>query len=562
MTDEPMIEQGEATPPQSRNRWIGMALLSVGVAMIIVDATIVNVAIPSIIRDLKIPITTAEWVNTMYALVFAALLIAVGRVGDLVGRRKMFAIGIALFVVASMLAGIAPSGAVLLAARFLQGIGGAIILPSTLSSVNAIFRGRERAIAFGIWGSVIGGMAAFGPLLGGWLTTAASWRWAFYINLPIGLVVLLGTFRFVPETRDEHAVLGFDLGGVLTSAVGLGLLVFGLIEGQTYGWWRPDREFHVGPVNWNVDGISPIPVAFVLSAVLLAAFLVIESRRRAAGKVVLLDFALFRIKAFRYGNIAALIVSLGELGLIFVLPLFLQSVLGYSALRTGEELMFLAAGAFVAGPTAAQFALRFGSRPVVAIGMATEAAAIALIGVVLSTTVTGPELAPFLFLYGLGVGLATAQLTNVILVDVPQRESGQASGTQSTFRQVGSALGIAILGTILVVTLGSQTRARLSEVPMLPLQAVDGISTAVQDSAGAILTNPCSFAPNPTQCTPDTVKPIVDPIREAFVAAAKRVAAVGTIFVLGGVVATLLLPKRPPIGRERAEAAGGPSTDL
>ena len=173
-----------------RRRWLGLVALTLGVAMIIVDATIVNVAIPSIIRDLRIGITQAEWANSIYSLVFAALLISVGRVGDVTGRRRVFISGLLVFLGASLITALAPSGTVLLAGRLLQGVGGALILPSTLSIVNATFRGRERAIAFGIWGSVIGGMAALGPLAGGWFVTNLSWRWAFYVNLPIGALAL------------------------------------------------------------------------------------------------------------------------------------------------------------------------------------------------------------------------------------------------------------------------------------------------------------------------------------------------------------------------------------
>ena len=240
-------------------------------------------------------------------------------------------------------------------------------------------------------------------------------------------------------------------------------------------------------MKWPFDSISIVLPAIAAGVLLLAAFLAIERRRGRAGRTVVVDLALFRLRSFRNGNLAALVVSLGEFGLIFVLPLFLQSVLGYSAFRTGVVLVALASGAFVAGGPAATLARRYGSRPVVLAGMAAEAAGLLATVPLLSTSATGWTLAGPLFLYGIGVGLATAQLTNAILVDVPPEASGQASGIQSTFRQVGSALGIAILGTMLIVGLGTRTAARLEEVPGLPPEAQQGITTAVRESAGAIL---------------------------------------------------------------------------
>ena len=537
-----------------RGRWIGLAFLSLGVAMIIVDATIVNVAIPSIIRDLDISIATAEWVNTIYALVFAALLITLGRAGDLLGRRRLFIAGVTLFVAASLVAGRAPNGGLLVLARTVQGIGGATILPATLSSVNATFTGRDRAIAFGVWGSVIGGMAAVGPLLGGWLTTAHSWRWAFYINVPIGLAAVLGALRFVPETRDERAGRGADLPGIATSVLGFGGLVFGLIEGQSYGWISPTRPFTVAAWDWPLDGVSVVLAAFALAVVMMLTFVVVERRRRAAGRFVLLDFALFRIRSFALGNVAAVIVSLGEFGLLFVLPLFLQGVLGYSAFRTGLVFLALASGAFVAGPGAAGLAQRFGPRPVVSLGMALEATAILGIGLTTSTASTGWSLAPWLLVYGIGVGLATAQLTNVILADVPPRESGQASGVQSTARQVGSALGIAILGTALVVSLSSATTRRLADVQGLPPAAAAQITTIVRESGGtaiaALRTQPGAEA-------------VVTEVDLAFVEAFRRVAFLASVFVALGFLASLALPNEhqadaPRAPTDRADVVAAP----
>jgi EmrB/QacA subfamily drug resistance transporter len=511
-----------------RKRWLGLVALTIGVAMIIVDATIVNVAIPSIIRDLGIGITQAEWANSIYSLVFAALLISVGRVGDVTGRRRVFVWGLVVFLAASLITALAPSGTILLLGRFLQGVGGALILPSTLSIVNATFRGRERAIAFGIWGSVIGGMAALGPLAGGWFVTNLSWRWAFYVNLPIGALALAGAFLFVDESRDPDARPGWDPPGVLLSTMGFLGVVFGLIEGQTYGWWTAQQDF----LGLSPGGLSVIPFAFALGVLSLAGFVLVEQRRALAGRPVLVDFSLFRIPTFRYGNVAVLIVGLGELGLVFVIPLFLQSVLGLSAFDTGLVLTALAGGAFLAGGLAALLTRHIGPHRVVQLGLAIEVVGIVAVGLTFSADRPAWAFCPQLFVYGIGVGFATAQLTSLILADVPRAQSGEGSGIQSTSRQVGSALGIAILGTALTTGLASGTRAGLEAVPSIPPSQRAAITAAVEQSGGAVLP---AFRRSPQ------LQPAVAPVEEAFVASARRAAFIAAAFVLVGLAAAFRL---------------------
>ncbi len=462
-SDHPLNAGGPAD--QGRGRWFGLAMLSLGVAMIIVDATIVNVSVPTIIRELNLDGTAAEWVNSIYALVFAALLITLGRFGDVLGRRAMYLAGLVVFMAASLVAGLAPSGEILILARLFQGVGGAMILPSTQSILNTNFRGRERAIAFGVWGGVIGGVAALGPLLGGWLTTYESWRWAFFINIPIGIIALLGTIRYIRESRDPDAKAGFDPVGFVLITFGLGAIVFGLIEGYTYGWWTPTKPFTVLGWTWPLESISIIPFLIAGGLAALAVFAVVEIRRKRAGRFFLFDFDLWRYRAFRFGNLAGTTVSLGEFGLLFVLPLFLQAVVGYDAFETGLVFLSLAVGSFVAAPLAATLTRRFGGRRVVTTGMALEAVGILSTTLLISTSVTGVQLLLPLFVYGIGVGFATAQLTSIVLSDVPVRESGLASGTNSTVRQVGSAMGIAILGTVLFTVLGTGVRDRFAEIP-------------------------------------------------------------------------------------------------
>ncbi|TXK18739.1 DHA2 family efflux MFS transporter permease subunit [Homoserinibacter sp. GY 40078] len=463
----------------ARTRWLGLVVISIAVALIIVDSTIVNVAIPSVVDDLGISSTEVQWVQESYTLVFASLLLVFGTLADRVGRRRMLLLGVTLFALASVAAALAPSGELLIASRVIQGFGGAMILPATLSLLNATFTGRERGIAFAVWGSTIGGMAAVGPLLGGWLTTYFSWRWAFGINLPLGILIVVGALIVVRESKAPDAGR-IDLVGALLSVVLFTSLVFGLIEGRTYGWWTSADV----PEFWTL-GVSPIPFAFALALAALIAFIAWGVHRQRQGRSTMIALSLFRLTSFRNGNIAALIVSLGEFGVILSLPLWLQNVLGYDALQTGFVLLALAGGSFIASGFAGASSGKVAPVWVVRAGLASEIVGLVIIGLVIATDTPWWQIALGLLVYGFGVGLATAQLTGVVLVDVPVEQSGQASGTQSTSRQVGSALGIAILGTVLFTSLGAQLDDRLPD--QLTGDARQQVVDLVVDSAGAAI---------------------------------------------------------------------------
>ncbi|CAN5257655.1 DHA2 family efflux MFS transporter permease subunit [soil metagenome] len=461
-------------------RWLGLVFISIAVALIIVDSTIVNVAIPSIVDELGITSTEVQWVQETYTLVFASLLLVFGTLADRFGRRRLLLIGVVIFALASVLAALSADGTLLIASRTLQGVGGAMILPASLSIINATFRGRDRAIAFAVWGSTIGGMAAVGPLLGGWLTTYFSWRWAFGINVPLGVIIVIGVLVFALESRE--APRRVDIVGALLSVVLFASLVFGLIEGRSYGWFFSDTP----PSFWTWD-VSPIPFAFLLALLALAAFVAWGLRRQRRGESTMLAFGLLRIPSFRNGNIAALIVSLGEFGIILSLPLWLQNVLGYDALQTGFVILALAIGSFVASGFAGAFGNRIAPVLIVRVGILAEILGLVMVALAISPSAEWWQIVPGLFVYGFGVGCATAQLTGVVLKDVPVEQSGQGSGTQSTSRQVGSALGIAILGTVLFTSLGSGLQARLDERAEIPASASSQIVDLVVDSSGTAI---------------------------------------------------------------------------
>lgn len=514
-----------------RRRWLGLVVISFGVSLIIVDSTIVNVAVPSIIDDLGITSTQAQWVQEVYTLVFAALLLVLGRLADQWGRRRLFALGALVFGLSSILAATAGSGEALIGARALQGVGGAMMLPTSLSLLNATFRGRERGIAFGIWGATIGGAAALGPLLGGWLTTSFSWRWAFGINIPLTALVIAGLYLLVAESREPSAGRGIDVGGAVLSALGFGAVVFALVEGRTYGWLTTtSTELSLGGWTWPWS-VSPVPVAFVLGVLALVAFVLVEKRRNADGRAAMLDLSLFSIASFRNGNIAAAIVSLGEFGLLFALPLWFQNVRGYSAFDTGLVLLALAAGSFVASGLGAALGRRRTPVFIVRLGIVLEIVGIAGIALLLRVDTGWLVTAPLLFVYGVGVGFATAQLTGVVLADVPVERSGQGSGTQSTSRQVGSAFGIAILGTILFTVLGARLDADLADQGV-PEQARTQVVEAVKGSAGAVIP---SLAADPA-----TEQAAAD-ARQALTDATRVSAATAAVFLLLGLGASFSL---------------------
>ncbi|WP_295127120.1 DHA2 family efflux MFS transporter permease subunit [uncultured Leifsonia sp.] len=468
----------------TRTRWLGLAAISVAVSLIIVDSTIVNVAIPSIVDDLQISSTQAQWVQEAYTLVFAALLIPFGTLGDRWGRRRLLVTGVAVFTLASIAAGLSVSGPMLIAARVAQGVGGAMVLPATMSLINATFRGKDRSIAFAVWGSVIGGMAAVGPLLGGWLITDASWRWAFGINVPFGIAVIVAAFFTIRESRGGTSGR-FDIVGTLLVVVAAGSLVFALIEGRTLGWWTTNHAPTIAGVAWPF-AVSLTPFLFLIAALSTAGFIAFERRRARAGRSTLLPIELFSIRSFAAGNVVAALVSLGELGILFVLPLWMQNVLGYSALQTGSVLVALAIGSFLATGMVGGLRNRISPTGMLRLGIALELVGVLLIGLLLTTGLSWVVLAGALFVYGLGLGLASSQVTNVVLRDVPVERSGQASGTQSTARQIGSALGIAILGTVLFGVLSIDLGHRLAGDGIDDARAEKVVAT-VTDSAGAAI---------------------------------------------------------------------------
>jgi len=391
--------------------------------MLLLDVTVVNVALPDIQKDLHASFSQLQWVIDAYALSLAALTLTAGSLADLLGRKRIFALGVVIFTGGSLLCGVAPTANFLIVARGLQGVGGATMFAVSLALLAHEFHGAERGTAFGIWGATTGGAVAIGPLVGGLITEWIGWRWIFLVNVPIGAAALAITLLKVEESRDpEHG--GIDIPGVITFTGGLFLLVFGLVRGNNAGWTSP-----------QIMGV------LIGSAVLLAAFVLIELRSRRP----MLDLHLFRRPAFVGAQVAAFTLSASAFSMFLYFTLYLQNVLGYSPLQAGLRFLPITLFSFVVAPISGKLSAHTPVRLLIGGGLAVITLAFLVMhGLTASSGWTA--LLPGFILLGAGVGLVNPPLASTAVGVVPPQSAGMGSGANSTFRQVGIATGIAALG--------------------------------------------------------------------------------------------------------------------
>lgn len=540
----------------TKTRWIGLLFISLAISLVIIDGTIVNTIFPEIIKDLGLSSTEVQWVQESYVLVFASTLLIWGSLADRLGRRRVLVVGIVIFIASSVWAGSADTASSLILSRVVQGFGGAMVLPTTLSLVNATFEGKERGIAFAVWGSTIGGMVAVGPVLGGWLATDFTWRWAFLINVPLGIMIIVGLLLFAMESKSPGERKAIDWVGGILSVLLFGPLVFGLIEGRVYGWWEvnPENVFSIGSYRWAESGISVVPVALGLALLAGIVFVWWETMRARNNQGVLLDLNLFKIASFRNGSVAALIISMGEFGLIFAIPLWLQNVVGMTPIGAGLVLLWLAGGAFAASGIGGALSGKLPPARAVQLGVLLEIVGIVGFGLVASTDTGWQAIAPFLFLYGVGVGLATAQLTGVIMVDVPMDKTGQGSGSQSTVRQIGSALGIAVIGTMLFTGTESSLQNRLDDVGVSTANQTVIVDTVVE-SAGAVIPR-LSAIVAATGVETATADAIQEASGEAFTDGAQLAAYAAAGFLVLGFFSTFRLGQVAPEPKPANQSKG------
>ena len=450
---------------EENKKWWTLAAVSFGLFMIMLDNTVVNVALPAIQRDLGVGLSELEWIVSGYALTFAALMLVGGKLADAYGRRLLFVIGIAVFTLASLACGLATSGDMLIAARIAQGAGAAMMNPATLSIIAATFPARQRGTAIGIWAGVSALALAIGPLVGGLLTDHASWHWIFFVNVPVGILGIAASFLLIDESRDPtHERL--DLPGLATSAIGLFALTYGLIEANTYGWGSP-----------RIVG------AFAIAAAGLLAFLLLERHQRAP----MLDLTLFRNRTYVGANLVVLLVALAMFGVFFFLSLYMQNVLGFTAVQAGAAFLPMTILVIVVAPIAGRVSDRFGSRGLMTAGMALLSVQLVYFSQ-LGTDETFWTLLPGLVLGGVGLSLTMTPSAAAAIRAVPVEKAGVGAAVLNAFRQVGGSVGIALMGAIMA--------AQLSEPPSIAsfmrgfehaLLVAAGIAIAGAIVAGALI---------------------------------------------------------------------------
>jgi EmrB/QacA subfamily drug resistance transporter len=447
-----------------RRRWLALALLATTQFVIVLDAAIVNVAIPSIGKDLHFSQENLTWIPNAYALTFGGFLLLGGRMADLLGRRRLFMVGLVLFSLASLLGGLSTSEGQLIAARAAQGLGAALLAPSALSMVTNMFaEGAERNKALGVWGAVSGSGGAAGVLLGGVLTQYAGWEWVLWVNVPIGVIAAILAPRLLVESRKEAETKTFDAFGALTVTAGLSLLVYGLVDTVNAGW-----------------GSSKTLLLLAAAAALLAAFVTTELRSRAP----LVPFRIFRLRTLTGANVIGLLIGASIFAMFFFLSRYMQQVLGYDALKAGLSYLPLALVIIVSAGVASQLVTKLGFKSVLVAGMALVTVALLWFAQVpVDGSYVSDLLAPMV-IAAVGLGFAFVPVTIAAVSNISADDSGLASGLINTSQQVGGALGLAILGTIASSRTTHLLEAAHGDPSAVPNALTEGFQRAFLAGAG------------------------------------------------------------------------------
>ncbi len=506
MTDRILAQRHRLITDDNR-KWWTLGSMCFALFMIMLDNTVVNVALPSIQRDLHASLSALEWTMNAYTLTFAVLLVTGGRLGDIFGRRRMFLFGVVVFGLSSLLIGLAADDTMLVAFRAVQGIGAAFMMPATLSLISNAFPAEQRGTAIGTWAGVSALALAIGPVVGGFLTQDVSWRAIFFINPPIAVIAVAVTLFATRESRDETVGRSVDYPGIAALTIGLAAFVLALVQGNSWHW-----------------GSARIVALFAIAVIGLAAFVAIELRVR----VPMLDFAFFRSRTSAGANLVAFLVTFAMFSQFFFMTLYMQNVLHYSPLQTGLRFLPSTLVIIVMGPLAGRLTDRIGARPLITLGLALVAGALGIQST-LSVHSGYGLLLPGFILMGFGMGLVMSPMSTAAMNAVDRTKAGAASGVLSMSRMVGGSVGLAIMGA-LVTAIG---RSDLnSSLPHVPVAVRDRIASALGSGA----------APTGHNISPA----IVGATKHAFVSALGTGLEIGAAVALIGAVVTWVLIQRAP----------------
>jgi EmrB/QacA subfamily drug resistance transporter len=533
------------TAPDPR-RWVTLAVVVVTALIVVLDNTVLTVAIPTILRDFDTTLPAVEWVITGYALTFASLLIIGGRLGDVYGHRRTFVIGAALFCGGSLLAALSwniPS--LIVGEALIEGIGASLMLPATLSILSTTFQGRERATAFGAWGATVGVGLALGPVVGGILTTNATWRWAFGINVIVAPLAIVGALVFIARDRPAAKRIKIDVPGACLVAVGLFLFVFALSEGARYGWFRPLETFTIaGAEVWRDDrAVSFIPLVMVIAVVILFAFYKLERWKERHDLSPLFEFGELRHRGFRYGLVTSSVLAMGQMGMFFVLPVFLQDAKHLTAETNGFWMLPFGVFMIIGSQVGGYLTRHLGTTRVVQVGLVLEMVGLVVLAFAVDPSMSFVDLLLPSAVFGVGIGFASSQLTNVILSDISADKAGMASGTNSTVRQVGSALGVAVVGSVF---------ASLTLQRTVDAVRASGLPAALRDTAVAGVHTQGAGFPVPSGTPAAEAATLSHALAWGITDAIQPALLLAAAFVAVGAVLSLLLPQTPPVPRSEA----------
>jgi EmrB/QacA subfamily drug resistance transporter len=536
-------------------KWLPMIVLSAALMIIVIDTTVLNVSLKNIVIDINTDIQGIQWVITGYALTLAAFTITGGRLGDIFGRKKMFMVGAVIFALGSFVTSISQTLPILIVGEaIIEGMGAALMMPATASLLVANYKGKDRAIAFGIWGGIAGASSALGPILGGWLTTNYSWRWAFRINIVIAILLLIGA-RFIAESKEESEKNRLDLIGVVLSSLGLLIFVYGIIESSTYGWWLATKPYLLFGKD-VLAGLSVTPFAIVLGVILLALFAVWENHLEKSGKTPLVSLGIFKNRQFTSGSVTVALLSLGMTGIIFALPVFFQSVQNLDALHTGLALVPMSLAVLISAPASAALTKYLTPKHIIQIGLLTSTIGGILIYLLLSPTATAIHLAPGLAFFGLGMGLVMAQASNMTLSAVSVEQSGEASGVNNTIRQIGTSLGSAIIGAVVLTSLASGLTNGVKNSTVIPKHMKQAISESVSSQASGIELGGTE-SDKSTHKLPENIKSELTTIaHQASADSSKKAMLYTSFFMLVALAVSSFMPNTRQLEKSQNLAAG------